>query len=147
MRKRLTAGLVATCAAMAVTGGATPASAEDFHGPIDRHPAIPCNPYPPGKKYTATATPTSVTIRKGTNVNVVASLHRGVGSDKKPCKYHIMILKYIEQRNNVGSHRTGENGTASYVVLNVTKTRHFYFLGVIGNNRYVQSNVGVVNVR
>ena len=143
MRKRLTAGLLACSAALAFSGAA-PALASSATD--DAHPAIPCNPYPPGKKFNVTAVPSSATIRKGANINLVAVVTRGVGSDKKPCKYHLVALRYKSRPGKtVASHRTSDRGTAAMVAGPINGTLYYYF-DMIYNGATYPSNVGIVHV-
>ncbi|MDQ1537738.1 MAG: hypothetical protein QOE58_2131 [Actinomycetota bacterium] len=140
MRKRLMAAALA--GVFALTG--TPAHAEGYHDAIDRQPPVPCNPYPPGKKFALTAIPSSATIRKGGNIDVTAELTRG--PEKTHCKRHLIILRYKSRPGSIiMTHRTGDRGTASFVVMNVRSTRS-YFFDLLYNNAYTHSNVGVIRV-
>ena len=144
MRKRISASLVAAMAAVAMSG--TPAQADTYHTADDFKQPIPCNPYPPGKKFTVTAIPSQATIKKGSNVNVVAVVTRGVGSDKKHCKYHLTILRYKSRPGSkIKTHRTGERGTAAYTADKINGTL-FYYFDLLYNNTYYSSNVGRINV-
>ena len=152
MRKRLTAGLVATTAALAMTGTPTAFADDSYHGNgyhngDDHKPPKPCNPYPPGKKYHITASPTSATIRKNTNIDVVAFVTRGQGNDAKPCKHHLVILRFKDRpKSKVLTHRTGDRGTAAFVIQHVTTTTSFYF-DLLYNDTLYHSNGGVIRVR
>lgn len=144
MRKRLTTGLVATTAVLMLSG-VTPALANSVAD--DNHPAVPCNPYPPGKKYHISAAPTSITIRKGANMNAYATAWRGEGSDRQGCKYHVTSLRFTYAPNHpILNHRTNANGVAAYVIKNVTSSRRYFFYLVLGNT-LVKSNIGSITVR